>query len=314
MTFPPRWLQRILDALDRLQRRFRVSAVAVAVFKRYGDDRAGMYSALITFYGLLSVFPLLLLLVTAAGRILGPDSAATKSLISSALAQFPEIGPQIQRNIHALNRGNTLATVLSALFLLWGALGLTSALQTASNDAWRVPRHREPNIWLRTGRGLLLLGVMALSVVVTSVSAGLAASSYLSRYSSLLSPALIAVGAVANVGAYLVALHILAPKQTRYRRLLPGALVGGLGWTVLQQLGGYLIVHQLQRTTEIYGFFAIVLGLIFWLNLGARLFLYATEVNIVRVQHSWPRGLFEPSDAVKHSAAAEEAAQVSAEN
>jgi len=314
VTFPPPWLTRILDALDRLQQRFRVSAFAIAVVKRYGDDRAGMYSALITFYGLLAVFPLMLLFITAASRVLGPNSKATKSLIDSALSQFPVIGSKIASNIHALSKGNTLATVLAALFLLWGALGLTSALQTASHEAWRRPRHAEPNLWLRTGRGLLLLGVIAVAVVLTTISASVAASGYLSQFSRLLNPGLIIAGAVINICAYALALKILAPKPTGWADVLPGALVGGIAWTALQQLGGYLISHQLHRTTEIYGFFAIVLGLIFWLNLGARLFLYATEINVVRAQSAWPRGMFEPSDAAKASIAAEEQAQAGSEN
>ena len=314
MSFPPAWLRRLGDLLDRLQQRFRPSAFLVAVLKRYGDDRAGMYSALITFYGLLSVFPLLLLFITAASRILGPNSAAAKHLIDSALAQFPVIGERLAKNIHALSRGNTLATISAALFLLWGALGITSALQQASHEAWHRPRHQEPHLLIRTARGLLLLALIAVAVVLTTVSAGLAASGYLLRYSGALGPLLIVLGGLINVGCYLLALKILAPKPVRWRSLLAGAFLGGVGWSALQQLGGYLISHQLHRTTEIYGFFAIVLGLIFWLNLGARLFLYATEVNVVLAEHAWPRGLFEPSEQVREAIAAEAAAQAGAEN
>jgi len=314
VTWPPSWLQRIMDALDRVQRRVSPAAFAVAVQKRYSDDRGGMYAALITFYGLLSVFPLLLLFITVASRILGPDSKATKSLIHSALAQFPIIGSDLSTQIHALNRGHGLATIASALFLLWGSLGVTSALQAASGEAWRRPRHREPNLWIRTGRGLLLLGVIATAVVLTTISASIAASGYLAQFSSLLAPALIIIGGVVNVTSYLLALRILSPQGTRFRALLPGALVGGVGWTILQQVGGYLVSHQLQRTAAIYGFFATVLGLIFWLNLGARLFLYANEITIVRALHEWPRGLFDPSEAARASLAAEEAHQLEAEN
>ena len=97
MTFPPRWLRRILDGIDALQQRFKFSAFLVAVAKRHGDDRGGQYASLITFYGLLSVFPLLLLFITAASRILGPNSKATQNLIHSALSQFPVIGVTSKR-------------------------------------------------------------------------------------------------------------------------------------------------------------------------------------------------------------------------
>ena len=307
MTFPPRWLRRILDGIDALQQRFKFSAFLVAVAKRHGDDRGGQYASLITFYGLLSVFPLLLLFITAASRILGPNSKATQNLIHSALSQFPVIGGHLETNIHALANGSPFAVVASALFLLWGALGITSALQGASNEAWRVPRHREPDLWIRTGRGLLLLGVIAVSVVLTTVSASLAASGWLVHFSKLASPGLILVGILLNFGAYFVALKILAPSTRSWREVVLGAVIGGLAWSLLQHLGGYLLSHQLHRTSEIYGFFAIVLGLIFWLNIGARIFLYATESNVVWATRDWPRGLFEPSEAAKASLAAETA-------
>ena len=314
MTFPPAWLKRFGDALDALQRRFRVSAVLVAIFKRNGDDRGGLYTSLITFYGLVSIFPLLLIFITIASRIMGANSKATRDLIHSALSQFPVIGTHLASNIRALTTGSTFALIASILFLLWGSLGISSALQSASNEAWRVPRHREPNFWIRNGRGLLLLAVIGVAVIGTSVAAGFTTSGWLRQYSRFIAPSLIIAGVVINLGAYLVALKILAPKSTRWRALLTGACFGALGWTALEHIGGYLLSHQLHRTTEIYGFFAIVLGLIFWLNLGARLFLYATEINVVLATHDWPRGLFEPSDAAKASLAAEEASRAQAED
>ena len=43
--------------------------------------------------------------------------------------------------------------------------------------------------------------------------------------------------------------------------------------------------------------FAIVLGLLFWLYLGARLTLYAVEVNVVAARQLWPRSLLQPAFA-----------------
>lgn len=53
--------------LDRLQRRNRGVSVAVAVIYKYLDDQGGYLAALITYYGFVSLFPLLLLLTTGLG-------------------------------------------------------------------------------------------------------------------------------------------------------------------------------------------------------------------------------------------------------
>ena len=68
------------------------------------------------------------------------------------------------------------------------------------------------------------------------------------------------------MGAYLVALHILAPRGTPWRALLPGTLIGGVGWTLLEVAGGVLVGHVLRHATHLYGFFATVLGLVFQLT------------------------------------------------
>ena len=50
----------MLDKLDALQRRYKVTAFLYGVVKKFGDDRGGNLAALVTYYGFLSIFPLLL--------------------------------------------------------------------------------------------------------------------------------------------------------------------------------------------------------------------------------------------------------------
>jgi YihY family inner membrane protein len=290
---------RGLHAIDRAQQRIKFTAFPVGVLKRYGDDRGGLYAALITFYALLSVFPLLLIFVTVASMVLGPDSATEKRLVNSAFNHFPVIGAQLSNSIHALSKNSWPAFAVSFGFLLWGSLGITSALQLASYRAWRRPRAEEPNLLSRTWRGLRLLGVLAAAVVVTSVAAGITSSGLLHDFPLLLTLLLSLLIFLVNALAYFLALRLLAPRDIPSRGLIPGTIVGALGWTLLQHLGGYLLSHQLQHTSQIYGFFAIVLGLIFWLNLGAQLFLSSSEINVVAAQGGWPRSFFDPPDDVK---------------
>jgi uncharacterized BrkB/YihY/UPF0761 family membrane protein len=76
--------------------------------------------------------------------------------------------------------------------------------------------------------------------------------------------------------------------------MVPGAIVGAVGWTALQYLGGVLVEHSLRNTSKEYGTFALVLGLISFLYLAAQVTLYASELNVVRVRHLWPRGMVQP--------------------
>ncbi len=71
----------------------------------------------------------------------------------------------------------------------------------------------------------------------------------------------------------------------------PGAIVGGVGWTVLQFTGAQLVSHQLRHLSNLYGTFATVLGLIWWIALGAMFTVYAAEFNVVLTRHLWPRSI-----------------------
>src|SRR5262249_42146146 len=76
--------------------------------------------------------------------------------------------------------------------------------------------------------------------------------------------------------------------------LLPGALIAGASWQVLQLVGGYVVAHQLARSSSLYGVFGLVLGLLAWLFLEAQITLYAVEINVTAVRGLWPRSLFPP--------------------
>ena len=100
--------------------------------------------------------------------------------------------------------------------------------------------------------------------------------------------------AAGNAGIFFLGYRLLTPKVVATRDLAPGTLIAAVGWTVIQAIGGYLVAHQLRQTSEVYGFFAIVLGLLLFLSLGAQLTIYAAEVNVVRARRLWPRSIQPP--------------------
>jgi YihY family inner membrane protein len=290
--------RRCFRRLDELQRRRPFTAVPVAVFKKFNDDRGGSLSALVTFYGFLAVFPLLLLFVTVAGIVLHNNPEAEQRVIHSALAEFPVIGDKLASNISALHRATPLAFLVSFIGLMWGSLGVTNTLQQASATIWDVPRREQAGLPARVLRGLFLLGTIAAAVVGSAVLAGISTIGGVHHDAAVFWVVSLFGAAIVNIGAYLVALHILAPDGTTWKALLPGTVVGGLGWTILEAVGGLLIGHALRHATELYGFFATVLGLVFWLSLGSKLFMYAGEANVVLAQRLWPRHLDDPPPRV----------------
>ena len=90
----------------------------------------------------------------------------------------------------------------------------------------------------------------------------------------------------------MTAFKLLTAVEVSWRELLPGVIVAAVFWQLLQHLGGFYVDHELKRTGPLYGVFALVLGLLAWLYLGAQLTIFAAEINVVRVRRLWPRSFF----------------------
>jgi YihY family inner membrane protein len=286
VSFP----ERVVRGIDAYQQRHRPLAFAFAVIKKYGDDRGGALAALLAYYGFLAVLPLLLLLVTGLGYVVSHDPALQRSLVHSALVDFPIIGDQLGEAVRPLP-GSGWGLVVGVAGLLWGSTGVTQVAQHAMAEVWNVPGVIRPNLVTRLARGLGLLLVIGVGVAATSVLGSLARFGYAGGVEG---PAGTVASIALNVGLYLLAFRILTVRQVPTRQLVPGAVAGGLGWSVLQAVGGYFVAHQLRHANQVYGYFGSVIGLISWLALTSQLTLYVAEVNVVRARRLWPRSIVQP--------------------
>jgi YihY family inner membrane protein len=281
--------ERVLRGVDGFQQKNRVLGFVFGVIKKFGDDRGGSLAAVLAYYGFVSLFPLLLVVVTVLGFVLHGNEELQRDVIDSALGDFPVIGSQLRNNVKALG-GNGLALVIGLAASLWGALGVTQAAQNTMAEVWAVPERDRPGFLPRLGRGILLFTVIGLAVVATTFYASFGtveASGPLAVLNLLVTMSL-------NVALFVAAFRILTPRQIATKQLVPGSVIAGLAWTLLQLLGTYLISRQLRDTSEVYGFFAIVLGLLWWLYLAALITVYASEVSAVLAKRLWPRSLVQP--------------------
>ncbi len=281
-----------LDALDRFQQRHAAWGFPIAVWRKFSDDQAGNLAALIAYYAFVSVFPLLLILVTVLGLVLENNPGLQRDVLDSALTEFPVIGPQVRENIHAFGRGGWgLAAGLIGIFL--GARGLAGAVQNAMNQVWAVPRRERPGFPVNLLRGLALIGVLGLGVIVTTALSGIGAWGG-NTFGGAIRVGVVAASLVLNVGLFWLGLRVATAAQITWRQLLFGAALSALVWQALQYLGGYVVAHTLRHASSLYGTFGLVLGLLGWFYLQAQLTLYAAEIDVVRTRRLWPRSLFPP--------------------
>lgn len=283
--------ERAVRGLDGWQQRHTVPAFGFAVVKKFGDDNGGVLSANLAFSAFGAVFPLLLFLVTILGMVLSSDPSARQRVLNSALSEFPVIGTQLGSNIHAIQRGSAVALTIALLGLVWTASGLAQAGLFTMAQIWNLPGPKRPDFAHRLLRSFGFLAVLASGLVVTT---GLASFGTFSRRALALAVVAELAAVAVNIGQYLLAFRVLTPTAVETRKLWPGAVVAGIGWTVLQALGGFLVGHSLRGRSEVYGTFAVVLGLLAWVYLGVRLTVYAAEFNTVLARRLWPRSIVQP--------------------
>jgi YihY family inner membrane protein len=288
-------IKKLVRRLDALQQGHPSAAFVFGVAKKYVEDRGPSLAALLAYYGVLSVFPLLLVLFTVLGLLFSHDPALQHRVIHSALSQFPVVGRQLDGHdaISAL-REKGLGLAIGLLGLVWGSLGVTKAGQRAMADVWNVPQLHRPHFVRRVGRSVEFLGVLVLDVVLSTALAGLVT---IGNHALWFQALAVVTSVIINVALFLLGFRILTPNSIDTRTLISGAAFAALGWSVLQYLGTWLVGHELRHASQLYGYFASILGLVSFLYLAAEITLIAAEVNVVRARHLYPRSLTPPFTA-----------------
>ena len=283
-------IDKAVGAADRFQQRQPWLAFPVAVWKKFSDDQAGNLAALISYYALAAIFPLLLVLGTVLDIVLKNNPALRATLIKSALAQYPVIGPQIKSQLHEVS-GSGLALVVGIVLLVYGARGAAAAMQNAMCEVWGVPRDQRPGFPWSLGYNLLLTLTVGIGFMLTTFLSGLAggAGHVLTGAGAHISA--IIVSFALNVAMFWTAFRLASVLKVPWGELKYGAVVAAIVWQVLQLAGGYIISHQLQRASSLYGTFGAVLGLMAWMYLQAEVTLYAAQIDAVLVRRLWPRSL-----------------------
>jgi YihY family inner membrane protein len=270
---------------ERQQQSPRVGFIA-AVIKKFSDDQGGELAALIAFYGFVSLFPLLLVFVTVLGFVLHGDPDEQRRILNGALGEFSLLRDQIK--LHSLS-GSGLALAVGIAASLLAGLRITSVTQNAFNRIWNVPFKHRPDFLRIRLRGLGMLATLGVMSIISTTAAGFVGAA---SHGTLAVIGGVVVALLFNFALFMTAYKLLTAADVTWRDLLPGVILAAIGWQLLQNLGGFYIANELKKTGPLYGVFALVLGLLAWLYLGAQLTIFCAEINVVRARRLWPRSLF----------------------
>ena len=263
--------------------------------RRWWDDNCLRLGAALAYYAVFSIFPLLLLAVTALGFVLGQSPSTRARLLDAvASASTPEFKKLFDETLNDMQTHQTargVGAVVGLVTLLIGASAVFSELESTLNQIWRVKPAATNGVWASV-LGFLREKALAFAVVIGAALAlllSLAVSAALSRVGQTIDvgapltthPTLwLVVETCVSAGVLTMALaamyRVLPQTRVEWRDVLGGAFVTALLFTAIKRLLAWYLGHL--GSYAAYGAVGGFLGLLTWIYLASLFLFYGAEL------------------------------------
>ncbi len=269
--------------LSNLQQRHYLFGFTAAVIKKYNSDNAGLQSAILTYYSFLSVFPMLLILTTFLDSFIGQNSSVKIDVLRSINSYFPLLGSQLSKHIHSLRAGG-LALLSGLVFLVYGARGVASAFTRGVQAIWEIPEIHRPKPVKSFMKSVLLVIIAGSGFMFTAILSGLASSFGKELDFRVLS---IVINLFLLFWLFRIMLDLSLPKHIPLRETRSGAIAASISLVIVQLIGSFILSRELKHLNAVYSYFAVALGLIFWIYFQAKALYISIEIALVSSRKSW---------------------------
>ncbi|BCS33990.1 hypothetical protein TBR22_A32190 [Luteitalea sp. TBR-22] len=268
-------------------------AVAVASWRalvRFFNSDNLTYASSISYYALLSLFPLFLLLFSILGSATTDEDARLR-VLGFVLRYFPRQFDFLSTQIDAFRQQRFQLGFFASLLMIWSSLGVFGAITTAVNYAWKV--ERQPNFFKHKLVAFLMLATASVLLVtaLTIISAGsVVESNWFAARVGETPAAEWARGVWARWASTLLFIGVTGlifyfvpnTNKVRFRDVWPGAIIAGLLWRVA--LAGFSwYVRDLSRFS-VHGTIAGVVVFLLWVYVSSAVLLYGVELTVAYAQ------------------------------
>jgi membrane protein len=254
--------------------------------KAFAADKLGVWSAALTYFGVLSIFPALLVLVSLIGLA---GESATDALLENLEEVAPgpaqEIFSNAIRNLEGASGASGVAFVIGIVSAIWASSGYVAGFMDASNAIYDVEEGRgiAKKLPVRVGLTVVLMVLAAVIAFAVTLSGGLAreAGSVLG-----LSDTFVDAWAIAKWPVLLVLVSLLlailywgAPNvKLPFRLVSPGSLLAVVGW-VVASIAFAFYVSNFGSYNKTYGALAGPIVFLLWLWISNIFVLLGAELN-----------------------------------
>lgn len=281
----------------------RLKSLAKTAWKQAWDtvgfwqqDDGGLMAAAVAYYGVLSLFPLLMILTSGLGFVLelSPSAQNAQQQVLQAVSQnaSPAVAERLAEVFAQVRRQAPVSGPLGLGFLLLAAIGLFINFEKAFNRIWNVeaPEYRgllravRSALWLRGRAFVMLVGLGSLVILVSIV--GVVASSVRPLVDMLpggdwtWSAVQILVTLSLNFGLFTVMYRLLPRVPVRWSEAACGGVVAALLWEAVRQVLSVILAHSRYSAYGIIG--SLILVMLWIYTAAAIVFLGAEYVQVIR--------------------------------
>ncbi len=262
-------------------------SVVREMIRDFGQDNGPLLAASMAYYTLLSIFPMILGLIALAG-VFFTDPATRDRLVRGIASLFPGSEDLILGTIDDVVRGRGPAGMVATLALIWSASGVFSAMSTALNVIWRVPRQRGAILSGLLAIGLVLaVGIVFLVSLVLSTVLTVAArldlpllGISLGQIPALLPLLSLAVPLVITFAIFALIYRVVPNRRLEWRDVWPGGVLASFLFEVSKQIF-VVYLSEFANLNAVYGSIGTVIALLIWSYYASFVLLLGAELNAV---------------------------------
>ncbi len=257
-------------------------------FQQFHDNDLFTSAAAMSYFGLLALFPALLLLLTVGNSI-----PAGAQMLTQLVKIFPGSSDFLRSTIRSLENVSTGIVISCVVVVLWAGSWVFSVIERALNRIWATsPRTffhgRALTLGMLAILGLLLLGSVLFTSQVVSLQdlAARLPSRMFERWAilrmigSAFWQLMFALGSVLlSVSIFTLVYRFMPNTQVTFRDTLPGAVVSGLLW----EMAKYIFAWSLHyfHYNQIYGSVGTVVAVLTWSYVSSLILLFGAQLTAV---------------------------------
>ena len=298
--------------LLRIKNRMPKWRVGRDAFEEFFENDLTVSAAAISYYSMLMLFPLLIVMFSLGESIVGGPEIR-HFLVDRILAYLPGMREFVRQNVEQVKDVPTGAVVSCWVLIFWALSWIFTIIDKAINKIWATPPRRflQGRLWSLMMIGILGLLLVASTVLAAGISLLQATAEHLpSALPHSLEPltdvvwqtALAATSFVVTTVMFAVIYKMMPNAAVTWMEVLPGAVITGVAWEALKNGFAFLLPRFLEEYRLLYGGAWLALLLLTWAFMSSIVMLFGAQLTaVLHCRHQTDDSASSPSGAAEEN-------------